>query len=86
MTLGGTLTVSIAAGGIQDLSAVSNGVQVLGINTVRYATTDGAAAGTTSAKGTLAETGKNIDLYTPLFLLIFGLMLLINSRRKKVIS
>lgn len=89
MTPGGTLTVSLAEGGIQDLSAVSNGVQVLGINTVRYqtttdstGTTSGSSSGSTSANGTLAQTGKHVDWFTPVILLIIGLGLLQISRRK----
>lgn len=85
MTPGGTLTVSLAEGGIQDLSAVSNGVQVLGINTVKYETpSSGTPSGSTSANGTLAETGKNVDWITPVLLLLLGLVLLKWSRKKTV--
>jgi hypothetical protein len=84
MTFGSTLTVSLAEGGILDLSAVANGTQVLGVNTVRYGAettdtptdtttdTEGDTAGTT-ATGTLPSTGSNTDVtFVAAALLILG--------------
>ena len=90
MTLGGTTTLTIDPSTVEDLSAVQNGTQVLGINTIRFAavtaSTDGSGnTGTVNSAGitTLPKTGKNIDLLTPLMLLIFGLGISKFMARKK---
>ena len=90
MTLGGTTTLTIDPSTVEDLSAVQNGTQVLGINTIRFAavtaSTDGSGnTGTVNSAGitTLPKTGKNIDLLTPLMLLIFGLGIAKFMARKK---
>ena len=86
MTPGSTLQASIATSAVQDLSAVTI-TQVLGINTVKYILPAAAAAGTTSANGTLAATGQNVDLATPALLILlgsflFGLMIIVKKRNQ----
>ncbi|MEI2835027.1 MAG: hypothetical protein V9G25_09670 [Acidimicrobiia bacterium] len=45
--------------------------------------TAGDGSAINSAQGTLANTGKNIDVFTPAMLLIFGLSLLMFTNDKK---
>ena len=45
--------------------------------------TAGDGSAVNSAQGTLANTGKNIDVFTPAMLLIFGLSLLMFTNDKK---
>ena len=85
MTPNGTLALTLGAASVQDYSAIDNDVHVLGENTVRYAvdTPAAAAAGTTTANGTLAKTGFDSEtLYSSLFMLILGLGLTIVSKKK----
>ena len=85
-------TISLLLGGIVDFT------QVLGINTIRYASVD-AAGGTgganpgsplgtvNSANGTLAETGFNSYVFIiSMSLILLGLIIAFATRRKKVIS
>ena len=88
MTPGQTLTLLLGADSVQDYSAVLNNVNVLGINTVRYELpsdpSDNANNGTnqTTANGTLARTGSNLDnLWLALSILCIGAVL--NSFTKK---
>lgn len=83
ITPGTTLALSLGAASVEDYSAVQNGVQVLGENTIRYETESASSSGSTSASGTLAETGKHVDITTPLLLLALGLVLVWYSSRKK---
>jgi hypothetical protein len=91
-------TISLLLGGIVDFNAVQSGTQVLGINTIRYASVD-AAGGTgganpgsplgtvNSANGTLAETGFNSYVFSiSMSMILLGLMVAFATRRKKVIS
>ncbi len=89
----GTATISLNLGGIVDYSAVENGTQVLGVNSIRFAdesTGDSEStldSETASAAGTLPATGSNIsDLLTPMLLLLLGMGLAIAGRKKKVIA
>ena len=91
-------TISLLLGGIVDFNAVQSGTQVLGINTIRYASVD-AAGGTgganpgsplgtvNSANGTLAETGFNSYVFSiSMSMILLGLIIAFATRRKKVIS
>ena len=64
MTPNSTFKIEIIEGRIKDLSAVLNGTQVLGINTVRF------------ESDTLPATGKHVDWITPILLLLAGFTLL----------
>jgi len=88
---GQTLTLLIADVSIQDYSAVQNGTQVLGINTIRFADSDSTDNGSdsgannqTTAQGTLARTGSSSDLMpVALMLLIIGAALALASRKRE---
>lgn len=83
--LNATVHMLLNLNGIQDLSAVQNTTQVLGINTIRYESTSGSASGSTSANGTLAQTGmRKPDFATPAVLLLLGMVLLGFAKRRKV--
>ena len=94
---GTTLALTLGANSVQDYSAVQNGVEVLGENTIRFEALTEAqnpngnvqAPGNQSpnvntAHGTLAQTGINFDiLYNSIFLLVLGICLNAYSRRKR---
>jgi hypothetical protein len=89
---GSTVSLEVNQDGILDYNAVPVTVQVLGENTIRFAsdsgsgsggstsgsTADGVVAGTdaTHASGVLSATGANVDTRTPIVLIALGLMLL----------
>lgn len=97
MKKGETVTLTMDANKVQDMSAIRNGAQVLGENTVRYAvlgsnnntnsgvTNLGSASGKASANGTLAATGASymwLQFWSALILLVFGFVLLnLNSKK-----
>lgn len=94
MTKGATLRLLLGAASVVDYSAITNGVQVLGENVVRFGTVasgesqtnseSGSATGANSAKGALATTGSNYDWYSPVMVILFGwaLLLVANFRKK----
>ena len=94
ITPGSTLTLTLLPDTVQDNSAVKNGVQVLGENTIRFDVDEpitvpkAAAAGTKSASGILAETGisSNLLLIAFSFLLLGSAMLMINRRKLQVVK
>lgn len=89
ITPGSTLTLTLTPAAVQDLSAVKNGVQVLGENTIRFAldevattTPQGSAAATNSANGTLAATGLSSNLsLLALALMLLGYSILLANKR-----
>ena len=82
---GKTFEIGLDPASVQDLSAVENGVQVLGETTIRFEVAG--ASGTTSANGTLANTGvDSLEWMTALSLLIFGFVLVRVSQRKQIKS
>lgn len=93
ITPNSTLQLLLDLNAIQDLSAVQNTTQVLGINTIRYdvapsssggGSTSGSSSGSTSASGTLATTGMHKpDIATPVILILLGAMLLGVSRKRR---
>ena len=95
MTLGGTLTLLLGSESVIDYSAVQNGTQVLGINTVRYevessdqgsnsSNNSGGSANQTTANGTLARTGTTTSGYVSyaIALMLIGLVLTVGSKKK----
>ncbi len=92
MTPGGTITLSLAESGIQDLSAVFNETQVLGINTVRYeieTAQDGSgnqnSDGSTATTGTLPATGAETLLWQlALVMLLLGTSLVLGSNANRI--
>lgn len=99
MKKGETVTLTMDANKVQDMSAIRNGAQVLGENTVRYvvlgASTNsgvtklGSAAGKASASGTLAATGTSYlwqQFWSALILTVLGFVLLnLNSKNLRVL-
>lgn len=81
---GATVALTLAENSVQDYSAVMNGVQVLGENTIRYeaAGSDSNQTGnqTTTANGTLANTGAGSGWQSGLVLILIGAFLLITQR------
>ena len=86
LQLGSQVTLTLSEAAIQDLSAIYNGTQVLGINTIRYGETTSTTPKANSASGTLANTGNDSDWGTPFGLLFAGLILLGLSKKKNKLS
>ena len=84
MKSGDVISITLEDKRVQDYySAIQNGTQVLGINTVRYE----AEAGSAAATGTLANTGaKNSEklFQISLILMIFGLAIKIASKKREI--
>lgn len=83
MTPNGTLTLSLGAASVVDLSAVNNGTQVLGENVVRYEV-PGSTSSSSNAAGLLAETGKNtlVVAIIAIALLSVGIILVASTRKQ----
>jgi parallel beta-helix repeat protein len=85
MTQGGTLRLLLNEASVIDYSAITNGVQVLGENVIRFgevSTADGATAGgSESAGGTLPNTGSSSDWLTPFGMILVGWVLSRRFRR-----
>jgi hypothetical protein len=90
MTVGSTLRLLLDPGSVVDYSAITNGTQVLGENTIRFTLPDGTpitndssgSVNATGANGSLAATGNHVDWLTPLLMILAGYALLKASRRK----
>ncbi|HQZ14651.1 MAG TPA: LPXTG cell wall anchor domain-containing protein, partial [Acidimicrobiia bacterium] len=82
---GKTFEIGLDPASVQDLSAVENGVQVLGETTIRFEVAS--ANGSTSANGTLANTGvDSLEWMTAMAFLMIGFALVRGSRKKEIKS
>ena len=93
LAAGQTLVVNVEPESVQDYSAVLNGTQVLGVNTVRYelnnnqgsnTNNSGNSANQTTANGTLARTGTTTSGYVSyaIALMLIGLVLTVASKTR----